>query len=90
MGKFWRRSKIKDFIQGRIDKLTQFLTKIIEADVYLKADNNHVNENKRCRDSRIFHNDLFTKKRRKNFEAASDEGTELHSEDRSKSVKKKD
>ncbi|MBL1146033.1 MAG: ribosome-associated translation inhibitor RaiA [Bacteroidetes bacterium] len=69
--------KLVDFIQGRIDKLTQFFDKIIEADVYLKVDNNHVNENKVV-EIRLYipGHDLFAKKTSKNFEAATDEVTE--------------
>tara|TARA_R110002072_G_scaffold302811_1_gene488908 strand:- start:263 stop:568 length:306 start_codon:yes stop_codon:yes gene_type:complete len=69
--------KLVDFIQARINKLTQFFDQIIEADVYLKVDNNHEVENKTA-EIRLYipGNDLFAKKTAKNFEAASDEVVE--------------
>lgn len=69
--------KLIDFIQGKIDKLTQMFDKIIEADVYLKVDNNHESENKTV-EIRLYipGHDLFAKKTAKNFEAATDEVAE--------------
>lgn len=69
--------KLIDFIQGRVDKLTQFFDQIIEADVYLKVANNHEVENKMV-EIRLYipGQDLFAKKIAKNFEAATDEVTE--------------
>jgi putative sigma-54 modulation protein len=69
--------KLIDFIQGRIDKLTQMFDKIIEADVYLKVDNNHEAENKTV-EIRLYipGHDLFAKKTAKSFEAATDEVAE--------------
>lgn len=69
--------KLIDFIQGRVNKLTQFFDRIIEADVYMKVDNNHETENKTV-EIRLYipGNDLFAKKTEKNFEAATDGVTE--------------
>jgi putative sigma-54 modulation protein len=69
--------KLVDFIQGRVNKLTQVFDRIIEADAYLKVDNNHETENKTV-EIRLYipGNDLFAKKTAKNFEAAADEVTE--------------
>ncbi|MBL4708721.1 MAG: ribosome-associated translation inhibitor RaiA [Flavobacteriales bacterium] len=69
--------KLLDFIQEKINKLTQFFDQIIGADVYLKVDNNHGLENKEV-EIRLFipGHDLFAKKVSKNFEAATDEVTE--------------
>ena len=69
--------KLVNFIQNRVDKLTHFFDHIIEADVYLKVDNNHILENKTV-EIRLYipGNDLFAKKTAKNFEAATDEVTE--------------
>jgi len=66
--------KLVDFIQERINKLTQFFDRIIEADVYLKLNNNQEIENKTV-EIRLYipGNDLFAKKDAKNFEAATDE-----------------
>ncbi|MEQ8908452.1 MAG: ribosome-associated translation inhibitor RaiA [Vicingaceae bacterium] len=65
--------KLIDFIQGRVNKLSQFFDRIIEADVYMKVDNNHEMENKTV-EIRLYipGNDLFAKKTAKNFEAAAD------------------
>ena len=66
--------KLIDFIQGRLDKLTHFFDRIIEADVYLKVDNNHEMENKTVEIRLMIPgNDLFAKNTAKNFEAATDE-----------------
>ncbi len=69
--------KLVDFIQRRINKLTLFFDRIIEADVYLKVDNNHLTENKTV-EIRLYipGNDLFAKKTARNFEAATDEVAE--------------
>lgn len=69
--------KLIDFIQGRVNKLTLFFDQIINADVYLRVDNNHETENKTVEIRLgIPGNDLFAKKTAKNFEAATDEVTE--------------
>lgn len=69
--------KLIDFIQDKVNKLSHFFDKVIEADVYLKVDNNHEVENKEV-EIRLFvpGHDLFAKKVAKNFEAATDEVTE--------------
>jgi len=69
--------KLIDFIQGRVNKLTLFFDRIINADVYLRVDNNHEMENKTV-EIRLHTpgNDLFAKKTARNFEAAADEVTE--------------
>lgn len=70
-------AKLIQFIQDKINKLTHFFDKIIEADVYLRVDNNHESENKTA-EIRLYipGHDLFAKKTAKNFEAATDEVTE--------------
>jgi putative sigma-54 modulation protein len=69
--------KLVDFIQGKVNKLAQMFDRIIEADVYLKVDNNHEAENKTV-EIRLYipGHDLFAKKTAKNFEAATDEVAE--------------
>jgi putative sigma-54 modulation protein len=70
-------SKLIDFIQERVNKLTQMFDRIIEADVYLKVENNNESENKAV-EIRLYipGHDLFAKKMARNFEAATDEVTE--------------
>lgn len=70
-------AKLVHFIQEKVNKLTHFFDRIIEADVYLKVDNNHELENKTA-EIRLYipGRDLFAKKTAKNFEAAADEVTE--------------
>jgi len=69
--------KLIDFIQERLNKLTHFFDRIIEADVYLKVANNHETENKIVEIRLMIPgNDLFAKKTAKNFEAATDEVAE--------------
>ncbi len=66
--------KLVDFIQGRINKLTQYFDRIIEADVYLKLNNNQEIDNKTV-EIRLYlpGKDLFAKKHGKKFESAADE-----------------
>ena len=60
--------KLIDFIQSRVNKLTVFFDHIIHADVYLRVDNNHEIENKTVEIRLgIPGNDLFAKKRAKNW-----------------------
>ena len=69
--------KLIEFIQEKVNKLTHFFDRVIEADVYLKVDNFHEVENKTV-EIRLYipGHDLFAKKTAKNFEAAVDEVTE--------------
>ena len=64
--------KLIDFIQGRVNKLTHFFDRIIEADVYLKVDNNHETENKTV-EIRLYipGNDLFAKKTAKKLRSSN-------------------
>lgn len=69
--------KLINFIQDRINKVGQFFEGIVEADVYLKVENNHEIENKTVEIRLLIPgHDLFAKKTAKNFEAATDEVTE--------------
>lgn len=69
--------KLVNFIQEKINKLSQFFDKIIEADVYLKLENGPSAENKTV-EIRLYipGNDLFAKKTSKSFEESTDETTE--------------
>jgi putative sigma-54 modulation protein len=66
--------KLIDFIQTRLDKLEQFYSKIISADVYLKVQKTSAPENK-ITEIRLFvpGEDLVVKKTCKSFEQCADE-----------------
>jgi putative sigma-54 modulation protein len=69
--------KLIDFIQEKINKLSQFFDKIIDADVYLKLENVSNMENKTVEiRMNIPGNDLFAKRTSKSFEESTDEVTE--------------
>ena len=69
--------KLIDFIQEKINKLSQYFDKIIDADVYLKLENVSNLENKTVEIRvNIPGNDLFAKKTSKSFEESTDEVTE--------------
>ena len=60
--------KLIDFIQEKINKLSQYFDKIIDADVYLKLENVSNLENKTVEIRvNIPGNDLFAKKTSKSF-----------------------
>ena len=65
--------KLLEFIQGKVDKLTQFYDGIINSDVTLRIDKSSDTENK-VAEIRIHlpGNDLFAKKQCKSFEEAID------------------
>jgi putative sigma-54 modulation protein len=65
--------KLLDFIEERIDKLTQFHDGIIRSDVTLRLDKSDVAENK-IAEIRVHvkGDDLFAKKQCKSFEEAID------------------
>jgi putative sigma-54 modulation protein len=69
--------KLINFIQEKINKLSQYFDKIIEADVYLKLENVSSMENKTV-EIRLYipGNDLFAKKTSKSFEESTDDSTE--------------
>ncbi len=65
--------KLLDFVEERVDKLTQFYGGIIKSDVTLKLDNSGAIENKIAEIRlHIPGNDLFAKKQCKSFEEAVD------------------
>jgi putative sigma-54 modulation protein len=65
--------KLLDFIQERIDKLTQYYDGIITSDVTLRLDKSSEAENKIAEIRlHIPGNDLFAKKQCKSFEEAID------------------
>ena len=66
--------KLINFIQTRLEKLDKYYDKVIDADVYLKLDNNNVKENKIFEVRLNVPGDSFVvKKQSKTFE----EGTDL-------------
>jgi putative sigma-54 modulation protein len=66
--------KLINFIQNKLDKLEQFYSKIINADVYLKVQKTSAPENK-ITEVRLFlpGDDLMVKKTCKSFEQCIDE-----------------
>ena len=65
--------KLLEFIQGRIDKLTQLHDGIIRSDVTLRIDKSSAADNKIAEIRvHIAGNDLFAKKQCKSFEEAVD------------------
>lgn len=65
--------KLLDFVEERVDKLTQFYDGIINSDVTLRLDKSSDTENKVAEIKlHIAGNDLFAKKQCKSFEEAID------------------
>jgi putative sigma-54 modulation protein len=66
-------SKLIQFIEDKLRKLTTFHDRIIKSEVYLRLDKSDVNENK-IAEVRLFipGKDLFAKKQCKSFEEATD------------------
>lgn len=69
--------KLENFIEDKIDKLTNYYDQILGSEVYLKLENTNGPENKitEIRLS-IPGNDLFAKKQSKTFEEATDQAVE--------------
>ena len=66
-------SKLVDFIEGKVDKLSQYFDHIIDSEVYLRLDKNTSNENKIAEIKvAIPGKELFAKKQCKTFEEATD------------------
>lgn len=69
--------KLLEFIQKRMDKLTQFYDRIEGAEVFLKLQKTSAEENKIAEIKLIIPgNDLFAKKQSKTFEEAVDSVSE--------------
>lgn len=69
--------KLIEFIQERVDKLSQYYDKIIDGEVILKLDNNHTSENKVAEIKLLVPgSDIFAKKQCKSFEEATDNAVE--------------
>jgi putative sigma-54 modulation protein len=69
--------KLIEFIQTKINKLSNLSDKIIESEVFLKLDNGNAIDNKVVEIKLgIPGNDLFAKKIGKSFEEASDSAVE--------------
>jgi putative sigma-54 modulation protein len=69
--------KLIEFIQERVDKLSQYYDKIIDGEVILKLDNNHTSENKVAEIKLLVPgSDIFAKKQCKSFEEATDTAVE--------------
>lgn len=70
---FTADQKLKDFVTQKINKLTQFSSKIIKSEVFFRLENVTDDENKVVEIRLdIPGNDLFAKKQAKSFEEAAD------------------
>lgn len=68
-------SKLLEFVQEKVGKLTRYYDGIIAGEVFLKLDNSNTTENKVAEIKlEIPGNDLFVKKQCKTFEEAIDTG----------------
>lgn len=69
--------KLIDFIEGKVQKLSQYDEKILGAEIFLRLDKNHNTENK-ITEIRVngIPNELFAKKQCKTFEEATDQTIE--------------
>lgn len=69
--------KLIEFIQERVNKLTQYYDKIIDSEVILKLENTSSSENKIVEIKLMIPgNDAFAKKQCKSFEEATDVAVE--------------
>ena len=69
--------KLIDFIQKKLDKLETFYDRIIDAEVFLRLENDDSRENKVLEiKMNIPGEQLFAKDQNRSFEAAADEATE--------------
>jgi len=70
-------TKLLEFIESKVSKLTVFADDIVSSEVHLKLDNATNAENKVCNIKlEIKGNDLFAEKQSKSFEEAVDEVVE--------------
>ncbi len=70
-------TKLEDFIENRVGKLTQFYDSIIAAEIFLRLDKAQNTENKVTEIKiEIPGNDLFAKRQSGSFEAATDAAVE--------------
>ncbi len=66
--------KLIDFVNQKLDKLTQFGEDIVNAEVYLRLDNDHEGSNKISEIKLIMSGGhLFARKQSKTFEEATDD-----------------
>lgn len=69
--------KLLNFIQGRVDKLTQFYDKITGGEVFLRLDKNDKAQNKIVEIKLLIPgSDLFAKKQSASFEESADSAVE--------------
>ncbi len=65
--------KLIEFIESKLNKLTQFEDQIIGSEVFLRLDKNHNTENKVVEIKlNVSRNEFFAKKQCKTFEEATD------------------
>ena len=69
--------KLIEFIESKLDKLTQFDDQIIGAEVFLRVDKNQNTENKVTEIRlNVSKNEFFAKRQCKSFEEATDQSIE--------------
>ena len=75
--KFDADQKLIDFIENKVNKLTQYFENIIGVEVFLRVDKSQSLENKLVEVKlELPGNDLFSKKKTKSFEESIDECVE--------------
>jgi putative sigma-54 modulation protein len=69
--------KLLEFVNSKLEKLSTFFDKIIDAEVFLRLDKSNVNENKLVEVKlNLPGKELFAKKQSKSFEESTDDVVE--------------
>lgn len=70
-------AKLLDFVNNKLEKLSTFFDKIIDAEVFLRLDKSNTNENKLVEIKiNLPGKEIFAKKQSKSFEESTDEVVE--------------
>ncbi len=73
---FTADQKLIDFIQKKVDKLETFYDRLVDGEVFLRVNNEGVDNKTVEIKLRVPGNQLFAKEQAKSFEAATDQATE--------------
>jgi putative sigma-54 modulation protein len=73
---FTADQKLIDFIQKKVDKLETFYDRMVDGEVFLRVNNEGVDNKTVEIKLRVPGNQLFAKEQAKSFEAATDQATE--------------